>query len=301
MAYDETFQQIVDNSNMVELVSEFVSLEKAGANYRGLCPFHHENTPSFYVSPEKKIATCFGCHKTLDPIGFIAEIKKISFRDAALYCAAKAGMKVDIKSSKKEGPDLSKYFEITKIAQEFYTKNLYETKGGLEALEYLNKRGLDKKTCQEFGIGLSSDKNDTIYQVLKSAGYLELDMVDAGLVKSNDNKYHDLFTRRIMFPILDADSNIIGYSGRIYHTTDIKEGQPKYVNSNDNILFKKRLNLYNLSNAIPYGNKMHRFVLCEGQMDAIAASRAGFKEAICTLGTSLTKEQVQLIKRTPSK
>ena len=297
LAYDETFQEIVDKTDMVELVSEFVTLEKAGANYRGLCPFHHENTPSFYVSPEKKLATCFGCHKSLDPIGFVAEVKKISFRDAALYCAERAGLKVNIKSSKPQGPDLCKYHKIMDMAQEFYQKNMLETKGGLEALDYLNKRGLDKDIIEKFGIGLSPDKPDTIYQMLKSANHLELDMVEAGLVKSNDGRYHDLFTRRIMFPIKDFDGHILGYSGRIYHKKDIDEGQPKYVNSNDNILFKKRLNLYNINNAIPYANKMHRIILCEGQMDVIAVTRAGYGEAVCSLGTSLTKEQANLIKK----
>ena len=296
MAYDETFQEIVDKTDMVELVSEFVNLEKAGANYRGLCPFHHENTPSFYVSPDKKLATCFGCHKSLDPIGFVAEIKKISFKDAALYCAEKAGLKVNIKSNKPQGPDLSKYYKIMDMSAEFYKKNLLETKSGLEALDYLAKRGLDKEIVEKFGIGLSPDKPDTMYQLLKSAGYLELDMVEAGLVKSNDTKYHDLFTKRIMFPIKDSDGHTIGYSGRIYHKADIDAGQPKYVNSNDNALFKKRFNLYNIDNAIPYANKMHRIILCEGQMDVIAVTRASYGEAVCSLGTSLTKEQAQLIK-----
>ncbi len=295
MAYDEAFQEIVDKTDMVELVSEFVTLEKAGANYRGLCPFHHENTPSFYVSSEKKLATCFGCHKTLDPIAFIAEVKKIPFKEAALYCANKAGLKLNITSSQKKGPDLSKYYKIMDIAQEFYTKNLLETKSGLEALEYLSKRGLDKDTIIKFGIGLSSEKPDIMYQLLKQANVIELDMVDVGLVKSDNGRYYDLFTKRIMFPIKDAEGHILGYSGRIYRQQD--EGQPKYVNSNENILFKKRQDLFNINNAIPYANKMHRMILCEGQMDVIAVSRTTYCEAVCSMGTGLTKEQLELIKR----
>ncbi len=295
MAYDETFQEIVNKTDMVELVSEFVTLEKAGANYRGLCPFHNENTPSFYVSQEKKIATCFGCHKTLDPIGFVAEVKRIPFKEAALYCANKAGVKVNFNSNVKKGPDLSKYYKIMDIAQEYYTKNLLETRGGLEAIDYLSKRGLDKDTIKKFGIGLSSDKPDIIYQLLKKVGTLELDMVDSGLVKSDNGRYYDLFTKRIMFPIKDADGHILGYSGRIYRPQD--EGQPKYVNSNENIIFKKRQDLFNINNAIPYANKMHRMILCEGQMDVIAVARAGYDEAVCSMGTGLTKEQCELIKR----
>ncbi len=295
MAYDETFQKIVDNSDIVEVVSLFVPLEKAGANYRGLCPFHNEKTPSFYVSPEKKIATCFGCHKTWDSISFVSDVKKISFVEAARFCADKAGLKINLKSNKTNEKDYSKYYKITDIAQEFYTKNLLETKSGLEALEYLSKRGLSTEDIKEFGIGLSSDKSDVIYQILKSANILEIDMVDSGLVKNTDGKYFDLFRGRIMFPIKDIEGHVIGYSSRVYKETD--KLQPKYVNSNENVIFKKRNALYNIYSAIPYANKAHRFILCEGQMDVIAVSRAGFKEAVCSMGTGLTKEQCILMKK----
>ncbi len=295
MAYDETFQKIVDNTDIVEVVSEFVTLEKAGANYRGLCPFHNEKTPSFYVSPEKKIATCFGCHKTWDSIAFVADVKKIPFIEAAKYCADKSGLKVNIKSQKSSEKDYSKYYKIMDIAQEFYTKNLNETKSGLEAIDYLLKRGISSDDIKQFGIGLSSDKPDVIYQILKSANILEIDMVDSGLVKNTDSKYYDLFRGRIMFPIKDVQGHIIGYSARVYK--DIDKLQPKYVNSNENVIFKKRNALFNIYEAIPHANKAHRFILCEGQMDVIAISRAGFREAVCSMGTGLTKEQCMLMKK----
>lgn len=295
MAYDETFQKIIDNTDIVDIVSEFVSLEKAGANYRGLCPFHNENTPSFYVSPEKKIATCFGCHKTWDSIKFVQDVKKVSFKEAAVYCADKAGLKINLKSQKSNEKDYSKYYHITEIAQEFYTKNLLETKSGLEAIDYLLKRGLTKDDIKNFKIGLSSDKPDVIYQILKQSNILEIDMVDCGLVKNIDGKYVDLFRGRIMFPIFDESSHIIGYSARVFKDSD--KDQPKYVNSNENIIFKKRNALFNIDKAIPYANKNHRFILCEGQMDVIAVCRAGFGEALCSMGTGLTKEQSILMKK----
>lgn len=295
MVTEEQIQEVIDKSDMVEIVGEFVQLERNGANYKGLCPFHNENTPSFVVSPTKKLATCFGCNKTLDPIGFVKEIKNISFVEALAYVAKKAGVKVDLTINNTNKPNYSKYYKIMENAQSFYTKNLNETKSGQAALDYLHKRGLDDETIKVFGIGLASAEADIVYKILNDLHVSTLDMIDTGLVKSNGNNYYDLFTKRIMFPLKDVDGNILGFSGRIYNTED--KNQPKYVNSPETIIFKKHLNLFNLHNAIPEIRKKHRVILHEGQMDVIASYRAGFKEAVCSLGTALTKEQCQLIKR----
>ncbi|MGM9971326.1 MAG: DNA primase [Anaeroplasmataceae bacterium] len=296
MVSTEQIQEVIDKSDMVEIVGEFVKLEKAGANYKGLCPFHNENTPSFVVSPQKKLATCFGCNKSLNPIGFIQEVKNVSFLEALDYVAKKTGIKLDISKRDNNKPDFSKYYKIMEKAQSFYTKNLFETKSGLVALDYLHKRGLDDETIKTFGIGLASSERDIIYRILNDLNISTLDMIDTGLVKTNDNKtYYDLFTKRIMFPLKDEEGNILGYSGRIYLTED--KNQPKYVNSPETIIFKKHLNLFNIDNAIPEIRKKHRVILHEGQMDVIASYKAGLKEALCSLGTALTKEQCQLIKK----
>ena len=300
MVSEEQIQDIIDKTDMVELVGEFVHLEKTGANYKGLCPFHNENTPSFVVSPQKKRATCFGCNKSLNPIAFIQEIKNMPFVDALAYVANKANVKIDLSTKNKDNkPNFSKYYNIMENANSFYTKNLFETKGGLQALDYLHKRGLDDETIKMFDIGLAPQERDTIYKMLSDLGFFELDMLACGLIKSNDDlknvEYYDLFTKRIMFPIKDISGNIIGFSGRIYSKEDINS--PKYINSPETIIFKKHLNLFNLNNAIPDIRKNHRVILYEGQMDVIASTRAGFKESVCSLGTALTREQCQLIKK----
>lgn len=294
MTSNEVIQEVIDKTDMVELVGEFVSLEKSGANYRGLCPFHEENTPSFMVSPQKHLATCFGCHKSLNPIQFVQELKGLSFPEALKYVADKAGVKVDISVKKTNEPDLSKYYSMLATANSFYYKNLTETETGEEGLNYLHSRGLDDSVIEKFSIGLSSDSTDIIYQIYKKLGYLEIDMEATGLI-SNSGKYHDIFTRRIMFPIYDEHNNIVGFSGRVFRKSDSE--QPKYINSPETIVFKKRNVLFNINNAIQEARRKKRFILCEGQMDVIACDRAGFSEAVCSLGTGLTEEQVKLMKR----
>lgn len=296
MAFDEQIQEVIDKTDMVELVGEFVQLEKNGANYKGLCPFHSENTPSFVVSPTKKLATCFGCNITLDPIRFIQKIKNLDYKDALAYTAGKAGVKINIKSSNSNKTNYDKYYKIMEDASLFYIKNLHETKGGLEALEYLHKRGLSDEIIKKFNIGLSPSSG-VMADVLKELGHFELDISNVGIIKANDDAkgFHDIFVRRIMFPIKDEEGHIVAFSGRIYKESDALSA--KYVNSPESIIFKKHLNLFNLSDAISFIRKMGRLILHEGQMDVIASCRAGFNEAVCSLGTALTKEQCLLIKK----
>lgn len=296
MTSNEVIQEVIDKTDMVELVGEFVALEKSGANYRGLCPFHDESTPSFMVSPQKHLATCFGCHKSLNPIQFISELKNLSFPEALKYVADKAGVKVDISVKKSNEPDLSKYYSMLETSNTFYYQNLTSTENGEEALRYLENRGLNKDVIEKFSIGLSPDKSDIIYQVYKKLGYIELDMQAVGMVNASQNgNYHDVFTRRIMFPIYDDHNNLVGFSGRVYKNAD--KDQPKYINSPDSIVYKKRNVLFNINNAINDARKRKRIILCEGQMDVIACDRAGFGEAVCSLGSMLTEEQCQLIKK----
>lgn len=296
MAWEEQIQEVIDKTDMVELVGEFVQLEKYGTNYKGLCPFHSENTPSFVVSPTKKLATCFGCHVSLNPIMFIQKIKNVDFKEALAYTASRVGVKINITSKKTNKPNFDKYYKIMQDASEFYQNNLMLTKSGLEALDYLHKRGLDDETIKKFNIGLAPS-NSNATEFLKDQGHFELDISDVGLIKANDNSkgFHDIFIRRIMFPIKDEDGHTIAFSGRIYKEID-KDGA-KYVNSPETIIYKKHLNLFNLSDAASYIRKEGRVILHEGQMDVIASCRAGFNEAVCSLGTALTKEQCELLKK----
>ena len=295
MASKTEIQNVIDSTDIVSLVSEYVKLDKQGKNYKGLCPFHHEDTPSFIVSPEKKYAKCFGCGNGGNPIDFLIKIENIDFNTALHKLAKKNGIKLSDSGFTEKANPLMKYYQIMNTSLAFYQKYLENTKEGLEALEYMHKRGLDDETIRMFGIGLAPSSHDSLYQVLKDAGDLELDMIDVALVDKGQFGYYDLFTKRIMFPIKNEIGNVIGYSGRIFNNTD--KNQPKYVNSRETILFKKHDVLYNLNLAKSEIQKKKRVILHEGQMDVIASFRSGLKEAICTMGTALSIDQINVLKK----
>lgn len=296
MISKEQITEIIDKTDIVDLVSQYVQLEKSGAGFRGLCPFHSEKTPSFMVSPTKKIAKCMGCGVGGNPITFLKEIKKISFEEAAIELASKAGIKLEGLRNNKKGPNYAHFYEIMETSKKFYMHNLLNTKSGEAAIEYLHKRGINDENIKRFEIGLSLNSQDSLYKVLKEKGYNELDMINLGLIKTNEQgKFYDLFKNRIMFPVKDENGNTIAYSARIFNNPD--KTQPKYVNSPESLIFKKHLTLYHLSDAISDIRKLHQIVLHEGQMDVIASVRSGFNEAVCSMGTSLTHDQVSIMKK----
>ncbi len=290
-------QEVIEKTDIVELVSEFVKLEKAGNNYRGLCPFHNEKTPSFMVSPTKKIAKCMGCGAGGNPISFLMKIKNISYNEALKELADRAGLKNNITIATKKVDKNQKYYNITDVATKFYIHNLHSTKQGLEALKYLHERNLDDDTIKRFNIGLAPVKRDTLYNVLKENNFLDLDIVECGLIKSSEDGYYDVFKNRIMFPITDEYGHFIGYSGRIYEQNQINEFEPKYINSTENVIFSKSNVLYNLSNAISSIRRKKRVLLYEGFMNVIASTKADLDEAVCSMGTSLTINQARLLKK----
>lgn len=296
MADQYEIDKVLEATDIVGLVSEYVKLEKFGKNYRGLCPFHNEATPSFVVSTEKKIAHCFGCQNGGNAINFLMKIENIDFNEALSKLAQKAGIAITNSFTPKKDQGFTKLYEIMQNTTEFYKNNLLKTETGLKALDYLHKRGLDEETIKVFNIGLAPNGYDSLYQVLHELKYNELDMVDLGLVSRSENgSYFDLFKSRIMFPLRNENGNIMGFSGRIFDSTD--KTQAKYYNTKETIIFKKGQNLFNLDLAKGEALKKKRIILHEGQMDVIASYRSGLKEAICTLGTALTQDQVKLIKK----
>ncbi len=295
MVAQDKIDEVIKKTDIVDLVSQFITLEKYGSGFRGLCPFHPDHSPSFSVSPDKKIAKCMVCGEGGNPITFLRKIKNISFNEALKELADKAGITVDGLYINKKTDNFSHLYEIMETSKKFYIHNLLNTKSGLEAIEYLHKRGIDDETIKRFEIGLSLNTNNSLYQVLKEKNYNELDMMHLGLIKQNDNDFYDLFRGRIMFPIKDEFGHTIAYSARIFNTND--KNQAKYVNSPETEIFKKHLTLYNLSDAILSIRKMHRVILHEGQMDVIASVRSGNLETVCSMGTALTKEQVRIIKK----
>ncbi len=286
-------QEIIDKTDIVSLVSEFVSLQKSGSDYKGLCPFHEEKTGSFMVSPTKKIAKCFGCGGGGSPIKFLMSIKHINFEEACIELAKRANVELNIK--KKSGPDYSKYYQIMNDAADFYHFSLLHTKLGLEAIKYLENRGISKEIIEEFNIGLAPDKMNTLYLNLKDAKYTDLDLLDCGLIKQSENgtDFYDIFRKRITFPVYDIKGNVIAFSARIFCN---EEDTAKYINSPETIIFKKGESIYHIDKALPYITRKDRVILHEGQLDVIASFKAGLGEAVCSMGTALTVNQVKLLK-----
>lgn len=295
MPSQEEIEKVIESTDMVDLVSPYVNLIKQGKSYKGLCPFHNEDTPSFVVSQEKHLAHCFGCGKGGNPIKFLMEIKHVSFNEALSELAKKNNISISLKQSTKKQQDYSKYYEMMQVATKFYSQNLTMTKSGKEALDYLYKRGLNDETIKMFNIGLAPANYDSLYKVLKESNYLELDMLDLGLIGKNDSKYYDIFVKRIVFPITDEYGHVIGFSARTFNNSD--KSQPKYINTKDTFLYRKGNILYHLDQAIPAITKKKRVILHEGQMDVIAATRSGLTESVCTMGTALTLEQASILKK----
>jgi len=270
-------QKINDQTNIVDLVSEYVELSKAGKNLKGLCPFHQEKTPSFFVSPEKNIAQCMSCGTGVQGIPFV---------QAANELAVRAGIIVE--TVKKDPNDLIyKMFEET---IKLYQFSLLKTEDGHVALQYLKTRGVTEATVQTYQLGYAPRKSNVLYQLLRDKGYDVSMMLEYGLVKQNDEgKYFDLFLEKVIFPIHNEKGQIIGLSGR----TLKKEDSVKYINSPESKIFKKSQLLYHLHDALPTIRKHKRVILTEGYMDVIAMDQAGFRETVATMGTSLTKEHVQ--------
>ena len=296
--YDDA-EKIIEATDIVALVSKYVKLEKQGKNYKGLCPFHSEDTPSFVVSPDKKLAHCFGCGGGGNPVNFLMQIENIDFPTAIQRLAEFNGMEYQYKGRKKEEPNNNlKYYKIMQVASDFYKKYMDSTEEGKKAYDYLAKRGLDKNIVDTFQIGLSPDIGNTLYQVLKESDFLELDMADCSLIEKGKNDYYDLFSNRIMFPIRDIDGHVVAFSGRIYREEDLKnKNQAKYLNSRETKIFHKGEILFNLNLAKPFILKRKRVILHEGQMDVIASYRSKMEEAICTMGTALTDYHVKLLER----
>ncbi len=292
---EEVIKEVLQKTDIVDIISEKVSLSKKGKSYFGLCPFHNEKTPSFSVEPERKIYTCFSCGEKGNAITFKQKTENITFVEAVEDLAIKANISLDLSSVRRENPN-KKYFDINNDALNFYKLFLSSTKQGVIARKYLAKRGITDEVINTFNIGLSSTGFDVLYKTLTEKGILVSDLFDLGLVKqSKKESFYDLFRERIIFPIIDERSNVVGFSGRSYLEAD--KDSPKYINSPQTKVFTKSRVLYNLNNALNEIKKNDRVVLFEGYMDVIAAYRANVKESVASMGTSLTTEQVKLIKR----
>lgn len=292
MAVPERFvDELVARTDIVDLVSEYVRLNKKGRNYWGLCPFHSEKTPSFSVSADKQIYKCFGCGKGGGAINFVMEVDSLPFIDAVKVLAKRANMEVpETGTSPGMRERRQKLLEINKAAARVFHRWLYQPEG-TEALAYLQKRGLSKATLTRFGLGFAPNRWDGLITALSEQGYDKRDLLEAGLAVSNkDGRIYDRFRNRVMFPIIDIRGEVIGFGGRV-----MDDSTPKYLNSPDTPVYNKSRNVFALN--ISKKSKAGRVILTEGYMDTISLHQAGFDSAVASLGTSLTAEHAQLLSR----
>lgn len=291
----EDIDLLIDSLKIEEVVGEFIELKKAGANYKGLCPFHPDTTPSFMVSPSKNICKCFVCGAGGNPISFYSQYKKISFLEAIEELSKKYGIPIKgiDNNSIKQQDNYEKYYEIMREAHNFYKDMIFSNQGRV-ALEYLAGRKLNPKIIKENGLGFAPDRWSELNDYLLSKGYESKDLLKLGLIKEGENgNNYDVFRNRIMFPIYSTKGEVIAFGGR---TLEKDKETPKYINSPDTPIFKKGKNLYGLERSGIIRKKNYA-MLMEGYMDVLSAYIYGFDVALAPLGTALTEEQGILLKK----
>lgn len=288
MIPEEKIEEIRLSSNIVDVIGEYVTLKRAGSSYKGLCPFHNEKTPSFTVDEKKQLFHCFGCGAGGDVVSFIMQKEGLSYPEALKYLAQKAGIRIDYSNSPTSNPKNKILYEINKEIMMYYYKNLLTSK---EAIGYLKKRGLNSKVVNTFMLGFAKNSWDDLLNFINYMGYDKEDMEEIGLIKkSAQGKYYDKYRNRIIFPIINNYGNVIGFGGR-----SIDSQMPKYLNSPESDIFKKRYNLYGLN--IFKRQRSKDIILVEGYMDVIALNNHSIENAVASLGTALTVDQAKLIKR----
>lgn len=287
---DKVLEEIKSRLDIVDLISDYVELKRAGQNYKGLCPFHSEKTPSFIVSPDKQIYHCFGCGEGGNIFSFIMRYDNIAFPEAVKILAKRAG--VDIREKRKETPEEGiryKLIELNREALRIFQDNLKRSK---DALSYLDRRGIDAVTIKTFSIGYSMKRWSYLYDQLKNKGFTDSLMLQAGLITQGDKGLHDIFRGRIIFPIKNIQGEVIAFGGRV-----IDDSKPKYLNSPDTVIFKKGENLYGLDMARQEIRKKGFVIITEGYLDVITAHQRGFSNTIAPLGTALTEAHLSRLKR----
>lgn len=291
---DEVIEEVRMKSDIVDVISTYVKLQKKGSSYFGLCPFHNEKSPSFSVSRGKQMFYCFGCGAGGNVFTFIMEYENFSFVEAVKFLADRAGVDLPIMEYSKEAKakaDLrALLLEINKVAAQYFYVQLRNEQGTV-AYNYLKNRALSEETMKAFGLGFSNKYSNDLFQYLKQKDYNEELIRQAGLINTDEkNGVYDKFWNRVMFPIMDVNNRVVGFGGRV-----MGEGKPKYLNSPETAIFDKSRNLYGLNRART--SRKPYFIVCEGYMDVIALHQAGFTNAIASLGTALTTGHASLIKR----
>ncbi len=281
---------MTDRNDIVEVVSSYVRLSKrSGANYFGLCPFHSEKTPSFSVSPDRQSYHCFGCGKGGDVIGFIMEIENLSFPEAVEFLAKRANMKLPEEVNDRESKKRARMLALNRDAARWFYEQLHTPQAQI-ARAYMEKRRIGPATAKNFGLGYAPNNWRDLMEAMRAKGYTDQELFEAGLIRRRERSSYDTFRNRLMFPVIDVRGNVIGFSGRI-----LDDGEPKYMNSPDTLVFDKGRNLFALN--LAKKSKSGYIILSEGNIDVVSLHQAGFDSAVASLGTSLTGEQARLISR----
>ncbi len=293
----EVIDRVIEANNIVDVIGEYVKLTKKGNTYFGLCPFHNEKTPSFSVTDNgsRQMYYCYGCHKGGSVLTFLMKYENYTYTEALKALAKRAGISLPeptYAESKEAGQRAKQREDVLNANKEaaLYFYRLLKTENGTRAYEYLKNRGLADETIKNFGLGYADKYRDDLYKYLKSKNIPDeiINITHLATIKEKDT--YDFFWNRVMFPIMDTRNHVIGFGGRV-----LGDGEPKYINTPETVVFEKNRNLFGLNYA-----KRHKgepFILCEGNMDVISMHQAGFTNAVASLGTSLTAGQASLLKR----
>ena len=291
MAFPPSFiDELIARNPIEDVVGQYVTLKRSGSNMFGLCPFHGEKTASFSVAPDKGIYYCFGCHKGGGSINFIMELEGLSYPDAVRKLAQRVGMEVpEDEQYQSRYRKQERLWALMKEAGRFFHAQL-NAPVGEQCLKYALGRGMTKSILTSFGIGYAPDSWNSLVEAMKKKGYTDQELIDADLVGEKNGRIYDRFRNRLMFPIIDVRGNVIGFGGRV-----LDDSKPKYLNSNETLIFNKRKNLFGLNFAKK--TKQPYIILVEGNVDVVTLHQYGFDNAVASLGTSLTEEQVTLLSR----
>jgi DNA primase len=290
MKADRLLEEIKSRIDIVEFISDYVTLRKSGQNFKGLCPFHSEKTPSFMVSPAKQIFHCFGCGAGGDAVSFLMKQENLSFGEAVRYMAKKANIKVADYGASRDGlgEKREKILRINEEAMKFFMKNLRDSAA---ATSYLEKRGIDGESISQFCIGYASNVKDLLFRHLKKEGFDDPFLSDTGLLVSDGKGRRDLFRGRIIFPIMNLKSDVIAFGGRV-----MDNSLPKYINSPETEIFKKSDTLFAINLAKEEIRKKGYTIIVEGYLDTIICHQYGFRNTVAPLGTALTSRQLQKLR-----
>ena len=290
---NEEINEIRSKANIVNIIGDYLPLQKKGKDYKCVCPFHDDHSPSMSISESKQIYKCFSCNAAGNVFSFVQNYENVSFMEAVKIVADKIGYHLSGTINIPINNKYAKEHDIMNLTELFFQNNL-NTSNGIDAKNYLIKRGINDDIIKCFGIGLSPDSNNSLANLLIKKGY-EINLLDnLGLINVSDNKYYDVFSRRITFPLHDDDGNVIGFSCRIYRG---EADTAKYINTKETYLYKKGSNLFNYFRAKQAAKKEKCLIIVEGQMDAIRVFSSAIKNVVALMGTALTKEQIDLIKK----